>query len=82
MNERRQEQEMISYCMKKGIKIYLQPITNTTGRIDRTNEEGEVVEGKVIFNTSKRRSKKEPKWEIAIKKGYEYYYNKLNKKDE
>lgn len=74
----RRKAMMMSYCLKKGIKIYLKVITNTTGRVDAEDSLGRVTEGKVIYNISKKLKKGQPKWSDAIHKGYEYYYNKLN----
>ena len=79
ISKERKRAEMQSFCNKRGIEIYLQPITNTTGRVDVKGEDSKIREGKQIFNTSKKIKEKDPKWWEAIYQGYEYYYNKLNK---
>lgn len=81
LNPSRQKMEMISFCLKNGVKIYPQALSGTKCVIV-VDKEGETPkQGKEVFNTSKRRKEKEPKWEKAIEKGYEYYYNKLNKNE-
>tara|TARA_R110000851_G_scaffold205126_1_gene357093 strand:- start:367 stop:639 length:273 start_codon:yes stop_codon:yes gene_type:complete len=82
LSESRKKMEMMSFCNKNKIFIYLTPITNTQGRIDVKNKQGNIIEGKTIFNIGKKIKPKQEKWWIAIEKGYKYYYNQLKSKED
>jgi hypothetical protein len=76
----RQKAEMMSYCMRKGIIIKLNVISNTKAKIDIIDK-GTAKKGTIIYNIGKRIKPIEPKWWEAIELGYKYYYNKLNKEN-
>jgi hypothetical protein len=69
LEERREHQ---SWCFKNGIIIYFKPINWREGKIVVDNN-GQILEGTVIYYQSKLKPKDEKYWEIIWKLYTKYF---------
>jgi hypothetical protein len=75
-NQKRKQQSEISWCLKKGIKIYPVPLNNNSLVIE-IDDNGKKIRGKIVFS-SKGFEKDKDNWWNVIPSLYTKLYKKYN----